>query len=80
MLFVFTLLVALLWPTNGLTIPLQIGEFTSNIFGFFKSNTKVKNEDENYEYEMVWDAEGSMHLIKKAAKIAPSRSSERIER
>ena len=28
---------------------------------------KEKDEDELVEYEMVWDAEGSMHLVKKAA-------------
>nr|GEW96676.1 putative calcineurin-like metallo-phosphoesterase superfamily protein [Tanacetum cinerariifolium] len=78
-LFVVTLAVVLLWPTNGLGIHLRIGELVSNTLAVFKS-TKVKDDDENCDYEMVWDAEGSMHLIKKASKIAPSRSTERIER
>ena len=79
MLFVVTLVVVLLWPTNGLGIHLHIGELVSNTLAVFKS-TKVKDDDENCDYEMVWDAEGSMHLIKKASKITPSRSTERIDR
>lgn len=31
----------------------------------FQGGSKEKNEDENCEYEMIWDAEGSMHLVKK---------------
>lgn len=79
-LFVVTLVVIIVWPTNGLNIHLHIGEYMSNIFGIFKSNTKEKDEDENCEYEMVWDAEGSMHLIKKPLKTVPSHSTERVER
>lgn len=79
LLFVVTILVVLLWPTNGLNIHLHISEFMSDMLGMFKS-TKEKDEDENCEYEMVWDAEGSMHLIKKASKIAPTSSNERAER
>ncbi|RWV79177.1 hypothetical protein GW17_00059738 [Ensete ventricosum] len=30
------------------------------------STSKEKDEEENCEYEMVWDADGSMHLVKKA--------------
>ncbi|KAJ0515050.1 putative metallo-dependent phosphatase [Helianthus annuus] len=80
LLFVVTLVVILVWPTNGLNIHLHIGENMRNILGFFKSNAKEKDEDENCEYEMVWDAEGSMHLIKKPKKIVPSHSTERVER
>lgn len=42
------------------------------------STTKEKNEDLDCEYEMVWDAEGSMHLVKKAsnATLSIARSSE----
>ncbi|CAH1429089.1 unnamed protein product [Lactuca virosa] len=78
-LFVVTLVVVLLWPANGLNIQLHIGELMSDMLGIFKSS-KEKDEDENCEYEMVWDAEGSMHLIKKASKITPTRSNERVER
>ncbi|KAJ9537643.1 hypothetical protein OSB04_030376 [Centaurea solstitialis] len=78
-LFVVTLVVVILWP-NGLVIHLHIGDIMRQAFGFFKSSTKEKDEDENCDYEMVWDAEGSMHLIKKAKKIAPTRANERVER
>ncbi|KAI3803294.1 hypothetical protein L1987_31444 [Smallanthus sonchifolius] len=80
LLFVVTLVVILVWPTNGLNIDLHISENMRNMLGVFKSNTKEKDEDENCEYEMVWDAEGSMHLIKKPLKIVPSHSNERVER
>lgn len=46
----------------------------SNIFG---GGTKEKNKDENCEYEMVWDAEGSMHLIKKIVENKSQRPSDR---
>ncbi|KVH92890.1 uncharacterized protein C630.12 [Cynara cardunculus var. scolymus] len=78
-LFVLTLLVVLLWP-NGLVIHRHVGDFMSHMLGIFKSSTKEKDEDGNCDYEMVWDAEGSMHLIKKASKIAPTRANERVER
>lgn len=35
------------------------------------TTSKEKDEDENIEYEMVWDAEGSMHLVKKAIPTIP---------
>ncbi|XP_076913723.1 uncharacterized protein C630.12-like [Bidens hawaiensis] len=80
LLFVVTLLVTLLWPANGLNIRVHISENMSHMLSVFKNNTKEKDEDESCEYEMVWDAEGSMHLIKKPLKIAPLRSTERVER
>ena len=79
MLSVVTLVVVLLWPTNGLNIQLHIGELMSDMLGIFKSS-KEKDEDENCEYQMVWDAERPMHLIKKASKIVPTRSNETVER
>jgi hypothetical protein len=45
-----------------------------NIFG---GGTKEKNEDENCEYEMMWDAEGTMHLVKKALNSPITNLSER---
>jgi hypothetical protein len=44
---------------------------------FLSSVTKEKNEDENCEYEMVWDAEGSMHLVKKALQTPVKRQSDK---
>lgn len=41
------------------------------------STTKEKNEDLDCEYEVVWDAEGSMHLVKKPSNThSVARSSE----
>lgn len=71
-----TLLLALLWPTFGLGFSRQVSDIMGYITSTISSNIlrggmKEKNEDDNCEYEMMWDAEGSMHLIKKALK-APS--------
>lgn len=43
----------------------------------FKGVTKKKSEEENCEYEMIWDAEGSMHLIKRTLKATATSSSEK---
>ena len=44
---------------------------------FVRNAAKEKNEDENCECEMVWDAERSMHLIKKTLKAPTKVSSEK---
>ncbi|KAL0660265.1 hypothetical protein Bca4012_080850 [Brassica carinata] len=44
---------------------------------FLSGVTKEKNEDENYEYEMVWDAEWSMHLVKKVLQAPVKRQSDK---
>jgi hypothetical protein len=44
---------------------------------FSRSETKEKDEDANYEYEMMWDADGSMHLIKKPLNASTVNSNER---
>ncbi|KAF8397581.1 hypothetical protein HHK36_016501 [Tetracentron sinense] len=80
-LFVSTLLVLLLWPTNGLNFGRHYSCLMEAIrraisSNNFSSGTKEKNEDENCEYEMIWDAEGSMHLVKKAVKVQFSSSSD----
>ncbi|XP_044484141.1 uncharacterized protein C630.12 [Mangifera indica] len=86
-LFILTLLTLLVWPTSGLAFGLHYSDLveyskkllSSNIF---KGGTKEKNEDEHCEYEMIWDAEGSMHLVKKPISTPISQSSNRgsIER
>ncbi|XP_075658234.1 uncharacterized protein C630.12 isoform X2 [Castanea sativa] len=75
-LFVLTLLALLLWPTSGLSVWNHCSNLivSCNIFG---GGTKEKNEDENCEYEMIWDAEGSMHLVKKALNAPIANLSER---
>lgn len=42
------------------------------------SRPKEKDEDLNCEYEMMWDAEGSMHLVKKASNVSVTSKSEKI--
>uniref|UniRef100_A0A5B7B5Z3 Calcineurin-like phosphoesterase domain-containing protein n=1 Tax=Davidia involucrata TaxID=16924 RepID=A0A5B7B5Z3_DAVIN len=81
-LFVLTLLALLLWPTSGVRFSHHFGDLMGLIRSLischiFRGGTKEKNEDENCEYEMVWDAEGSMHLIKKNLKPPTTSSSER---
>uniref|UniRef100_I1KHK8 Calcineurin-like phosphoesterase domain-containing protein n=1 Tax=Glycine max TaxID=3847 RepID=I1KHK8_SOYBN len=38
--------------------------------------TKEKDEDANYEYEMMWDAEGTMHLVKKTLNASTVNSND----
>ncbi|CAI9114530.1 OLC1v1015273C1 [Oldenlandia corymbosa var. corymbosa] len=81
-LFVITLIAALFWQaTDG---------FISHIFGNFRECIrsllsltvfggieKEKNEDENCEYEILWDADGSIHMMKKASKAPPKSATDR---
>lgn len=81
LLFVMTLLIAVLWPTNGVLFPHYLGGFLSNVRSLISSSfsgdgKKLKSEDEIHEYEEIWDAEGSMHLIKKTFKMSSTCSSE----
>lgn len=72
-LFVITLVVLILWPVNGM-------HFSFNVVGYTRrliNSTKEKNEDEKCEYEEIWDAEGSMHLIKKTSKSSLTNSTQR---
>ncbi|CAN4095172.1 unnamed protein product [Withania somnifera] len=80
-LFVTTLLIAVLWPPNGVFFPHYLGGFLRNIRSLISSSfsgggKKLKSEDEIYEYEEIWDAEGSMHLIKKTFKVPSTCASE----
>ncbi|XP_059645690.1 uncharacterized protein C630.12 [Cornus florida] len=81
-LFLLTLLVLLLWPTNGIDISHRFGGLVGHIRSLINCHisgggVKEKNEDENHDYEMIWDAEGSMHLIKKASRAPTTSSSEK---
>lgn len=81
MLFLLTLLVAVLWPTSGFNF---LDRFVDKLINsrqlisgnLFNIGTKEKDEDENCEYEMIWDAEGSMHLVKRPAKTPSSHLTE----
>ncbi|CAJ1950611.1 unnamed protein product [Sphenostylis stenocarpa] len=81
-LFILTLLATLFWPTSGTSFWHQCWglfgyckQLISSIFS--RSETKDKDEDANYEYEMMWDAEGSMHLIKKPLNPSTVNSNNR---
>ncbi|XP_021761843.1 LOW QUALITY PROTEIN: uncharacterized protein C630.12-like [Chenopodium quinoa] len=70
-LFVVTILALSILPTYD--INLHFGHLMTKINklvreDLFSSVEKRKNEDENCEYEMMWDAEGSLHVIKKLSK------------
>ncbi|KAJ6809495.1 uncharacterized protein M6B38_161725 [Iris pallida] len=72
--FVVTLLLLIIWPTNGFGCWDRFSQCMSSIRSVGTSlvvASKVKEDDENCEYEMVWDAEGSMHLVKKATTSVP---------
>ncbi|MBA0875246.1 hypothetical protein Goshw_028528 [Gossypium schwendimanii] len=68
-LFVLTILSLLLWPTSGLSFCYHrfddMVECVRKLINIYRDETKEKNEDENCEYEMIWGADGSMHLVKK---------------
>uniref|UniRef100_A0A7C9A694 Calcineurin-like phosphoesterase domain-containing protein n=1 Tax=Opuntia streptacantha TaxID=393608 RepID=A0A7C9A694_OPUST len=77
-LFVVTILALALWPTHGLDIGHRFNHFITNIKNLVRESvTKEKTEDEDCEYEMMWDAEGGMHLVKKPQKV-PSTSSKEM--
>jgi len=81
-LFILTLLATLFWPTSGTSFWHQcwglFGYCKRLIFSIFsRSETKDKDEDANYEYEMMWDAEGSMHLVKKPLNPSTVNSNDR---
>lgn len=67
-LFALTLITLLLWPTSGVDFGHHLSDLMASIrlYSSMFKGTKEKTEDEDCEYEMMWDAEGSMHLVKKA--------------
>ncbi|XP_041991466.1 uncharacterized protein C630.12-like isoform X1 [Salvia splendens] len=82
-LFAMTLVVVLIWPANEVHITRKLGSLMvaiRDVLKSFSSVLKVKNEDENVEYEEIWDAEGSMHLIKKTKKVQVVNESSSVER
>ncbi|GAB2223452.1 hypothetical protein Droror1_Dr00017593 [Drosera rotundifolia] len=62
-LFVMTFLALLFWPASGIDISYPLNAFLRGRSGF-GIGSKEKSEDDNCEYQMVWDAEGSMHLVR----------------
>lgn len=77
--FVVTILLLTIWPTNGLSSLPYMNTFVSfirSVGAELFSRTKEKDDEEDGEYEMVFDAEGSMHLVKKAVAKVPNASSD----
>lgn len=69
-----TLFLLIIWPRNGFSC---LGHYIDIIKGIGRSflTTSKEKDDEDCEYEMVWDAEGSMHLVKKASnRTQPTKS------
>lgn len=66
-----TLVIILLWPKKGVSFSC-FRETVRNL----RNVIKEKDEDEGFQYETVWDADGMMHLIKKPSEAPPRRSSE----
>ncbi|KAH1149466.1 hypothetical protein GLYMA_16G015100v4 [Glycine max] len=81
-LFILTLLATLFWPTSGTSLWHQccgLVGYCKQLIActFSRSETKEKDEDANYEYEMMWDAEGTMHLVKKPLNPSTVNSNDR---
>eukprot|EP00250_Pteridium_aquilinum_P012740 c20912_g1_i1 orf=91-1710(+) len=60
-LLVLSLVTLLTWPSHGVDCYKLWDQLKP------QGGVKAKDEDAPYDYEMVWDAEGSMHLIPKAS-------------
>lgn len=69
--FVSTLILLVTWPTNGFGCYERLMDFIRAIKSEATATSKEKDDEDNCEYEMVWDAQGSMHLVKKAAMTDP---------
>lgn len=59
------------WPSQGLHLG-WFFEQMKEVFGEIFKYQSVKAKDEDSEWEMIWDAEGGMHLINKGPKVVPS--------
>ncbi|CAN0900716.1 Uncharacterized protein C630.12, partial [Linum grandiflorum] len=72
LLFNLTIFALLLWPSKGVNFERYwkfVAAFLRPYSILFKGGAKEKNDDDNCEYDVVWDAEGSMHLVKKVSAI-----------
>ncbi|XP_072981002.1 uncharacterized protein C630.12 isoform X1 [Typha angustifolia] len=77
--FALTLFLLVVWPTNGFgccNYALKILNFIKEIGTNLTATSKEKNEEEDCDYEMIWDAEGSMHLVKKSVTKIPVAKSD----
>ncbi|KAF3773909.1 hypothetical protein EJ110_NYTH54197 [Nymphaea thermarum] len=82
-LFVVTLFLLAIWPKNGFQswhCYTNAVALTTSVAGAnYKAATKEKDEDSNREYDMTWDAEGSMHIMKKSIKQSPSTPADNVK-
>ncbi|KAK8941659.1 hypothetical protein KSP40_PGU016595 [Platanthera guangdongensis] len=62
--FAFTLLLFFVWPTNGFARFGRFAGFVSSVRSKW-ATMKEKIDEEDCEYDTIWDSEGSMHLIRK---------------
>ncbi|XP_078444568.1 calcineurin-like metallo-phosphoesterase superfamily protein isoform X2 [Wolffia australiana] len=69
--FVITLLLVALWPSNRSSL----WDWCVQAITSLANTPKEKDDDDDGEYDMVWDAEGSMHLVKRAASGAKTCAS-----
>ncbi|URE22282.1 Calcineurin-like phosphoesterase, partial [Musa troglodytarum] len=74
--FVITLILIIMWPTNGLGLSDKCMSYIRAMKNNLMATSKEKDEEENCEYEMVWDADGSMHLVKNARTRVPGPKSD----
>ncbi|KAH8953168.1 hypothetical protein BDL97_08G009700 [Sphagnum fallax] len=65
-LLIITILAIVLWPARGLLLN-STQKFIAMLMNI-RSSSGLKAKDEDAEWEMVWDAEGGMHLINKGPK------------
>jgi hypothetical protein len=61
----------MLWPSQGIAVNWFIEQTKSVAAELFKPR-RVKLKDEDVEWEMIWDAEGGMHLLNKGPKVVPA--------
>ncbi|XP_065868107.1 uncharacterized protein C630.12 [Euphorbia lathyris] len=79
-LYILTIVTLHLWPISGIDFEHHLSGLRDcvRLYGsMFRGGTKEKDEDENCDYEMMWDAEGTMHLVKKP-QAPTSRPSDKI--
>ncbi|XP_031479190.1 uncharacterized protein C630.12 [Nymphaea colorata] len=82
-LFVVTLFLLAIWPKNGFQswhcYTNAVALTTSVAAANYKAAAKEKDEDRNREYDMTWDAEDSMHIMKKSIKQSPSTPADNVK-
>ncbi|XP_020275917.1 uncharacterized protein C630.12 isoform X2 [Asparagus officinalis] len=76
--FIMTLVLLVIWPTNGFGCWNWLSECMNSIRSIRRNlvvSSKEK-DDEDCEYEMIWDAEGSAHLVRRPTPKGPIAKSD----